>query len=103
MCLSGGILAKQLKEREEELNKFNDENIKILEKGGRNIKSLLAKKDSFGKEKCAEKLCPLCNNSGDKINIACNTNNIGYRLPAKLERMVRKLQFMKRKLQDQQD
>ena len=76
----GGVLAKQMKEREEELNKFSDERIKIVEKGGRNIESLLAKKDPFGKENCTEKLCPLCNNSGkNKMDIACNTNNVGYR------------------------
>ena len=72
-----------MKEREEELNKFNEERIKIVEKGGRNIESLLAKKDPFGKENCTEKLCPLCNKSGNKMDIACNTNNVGYRWTCK--------------------
>ena len=79
----GGTLAKELRQREEELNRHSDERVKIVEKGGRNIESLLAKKDPFMKENCTEKLCPLCNNGDGKLDIACNTNNVGYRWTCK--------------------
>ena len=31
----------------------------------------------------AEKLCPLCNNGVDKMNITCSTTNVGYRWTCK--------------------
>jgi hypothetical protein len=78
------MLAKQPMEREEELNKLNDKRIRFVENGGRNIDSILAKKDPFEKGICAEKLCPLCNDSAHKKNISCNTNNVGYRSTCKI-------------------
>ena len=74
----GGILAKQLRKREEELNKHNSERIKIVEKGGENVENILTKKDPFEKETCKEKMCPLCTGT-KKRKIFCNTNNVGYR------------------------
>ena len=56
----GGALAKELKIREEELNKYNKERIKIVEKGGIKIKDLLTSKNPFQKSKCLEKSYPLC-------------------------------------------
>jgi hypothetical protein len=73
----GGILAKELKRREEELNRFSQERIKIVEKGGIKVENILTKKDPFEKEKCSDKLCPICKN--EKMNILCSSNNIGYR------------------------
>ena len=58
----GGVLAKELRKKEAELNRFSKERIKIVEKGGIKIENILAKKDPFKKEKCEEKLCPLCKN-----------------------------------------
>ena len=75
----GGVLVKELKKREEELNRFSEERIKIIEKGGVKVENILAKKDPFKKEKCQEKLCQLCKNTSNKIDVLCNTNNIGYR------------------------
>ena len=64
----GGIFTKQLRQREEELNKYNTERITIVEKGGQNLESLLARKDPFEKEKCKEKLCPLCTSDSKEKN-----------------------------------
>ena len=81
----GGALAKELKIREEELNKYNKERIKIVEKGGIKIKDLLTSKNPFQKSKCLEKSCPLCQKSefvepsSEEVKISCKTNNIGYR------------------------
>ena len=75
----GGVLAKELRKREEELNKCNEERIKIVEKGGIKVGNMLIKKDPFKKEKCMVSLCPLCQNSTNKIDVMCNTNNVGYR------------------------
>ena len=47
-----GELAKQLKEREEELNKNSSERIKIIEKSGIKIEEMLVKKDPFPIKKC---------------------------------------------------
>ena len=43
----GGVLAKELRKREEELNRNNPERIKIEEKGGLKIKDILTSKDPF--------------------------------------------------------
>ena len=75
----GGILVKQLKEREEELNKFREDRIKIVEKGGIKVENILTKKDPFEKENCKNKVCPICTNESKKLNILCNSNNVGYR------------------------
>ena len=81
----GGILAKELQKREEELNKNCTERIKIEEKGGLKIKDILGSKNPFKKSKCTQKACPLCNASEfvkvdtEEIKIQCNTNNVGYR------------------------
>lgn len=81
----GGVLAKALQKREEELNKNNKERIKIVEKGGLKIKDILGSKNPFKKSKCSQKTCPLCTKSeivdinSEEVKILCNTNNVGYR------------------------
>ena len=54
----GGVLAKELRKREEELNKNNKERIKIEEKGGQKIKDILGSKKPFKKSHCVKKTCP---------------------------------------------
>ena len=82
----GGALAKEMRKREEELNKLNKERIKIVEKGGIQMKQILTSKNPFQKEKCKEKWCPLCNESKNvecepkpNSKLLCRTNNVGYR------------------------
>jgi hypothetical protein len=81
----GGVLAKELRQREEELNKNNKERIKIEEKGGLKIKDILGSKNPFKKSHCVQKTCPLCTESesidvvSTDVKIPCNTNNVGYR------------------------
>ena len=43
------------------------------------MENILTKKDPFVKEKCSEKLCPICKTDTQKMNILCNSNNMGYR------------------------
>ena len=43
----GGKLMKELKQREEEINKFSKERIKIVEGGGIQMKNILVKKNPF--------------------------------------------------------
>ena len=77
----GSGLLKELKVREEQLNKFNDERIKFIEAGGVKIEELMTQKNLLKKEKCSEKQCALCKNidANEEIKIYCNTNNVGYR------------------------
>ena len=81
----GGQLMKELQKRESELNKNNEDRIKIVEKGGLKIKNVLCAKNPFRKSKCQLKTCPLCadskfvEGSSDEVKIACNTNNVGYK------------------------
>ena len=61
----GGILVKDLKQREEEINKNSDERVKIVEKGGMKIKDMLETKNPFKNKgsKCVQPTCPLCTSS----------------------------------------
>ena len=76
---------KELQKREAELNRNNQERIKIVEKGGLKVKNILCAKNPFKKSKCELKTCPLCTNSefvevsSEEVKIACNTNNVGYK------------------------
>ena len=45
----GGVLAKQLRQREEELNHNSKDRIKIEEKGGMTMKDILTSKNPFKK------------------------------------------------------
>jgi hypothetical protein len=79
----GGKLAKELRKREEELNKYSQERIKIVETGGLKMENILTNKNPFKNENCNEKLCPLCKNNSKEQVIPCNTNNVGYRWSCK--------------------
>ena len=48
----GGVLAKELQKREEEINKSSKQRIKIVEDGGEKIKDFLVCKDPFPTLKC---------------------------------------------------
>ena len=74
----GGLLAKELRNREEEINHRNKERIKIVEKSGENLENILCKKNPFKTESCTEFFCPICKNGNGEIKMACNTNNVGY-------------------------
>ena len=55
-----GGLAKALRKRERELNSKNEMNIRIIEKGGIKVKSILTKSDPFYRTKCDVQDCPFC-------------------------------------------
>ena len=77
----GGKLVKEMKQREEEINRFSTERIKIVEGGGVQMKNLMVKKNPFPNTKCEKKKCIICNsNETGKNEIPCNSNNVGYQL-----------------------
>jgi hypothetical protein len=71
---------KEMKKREDEINKYSDERIKIVEGGGVQMKNLLVVKNPFPNTVCEMRKCILCKNNTKEIKIPCNTNNVGYRL-----------------------
>ena len=80
----GGTLARELRQREEELNRHSQERVKIVEKGGLKIKDILGTKKTFKNSKCTQKNCPMCTTSSlvvcsEANKIPCNTHNVGYR------------------------
>ena len=76
----GGKLLKEMKKREEEINRNSDERIKIVEGGGVKMKDLLVAKNPFPNTVCEMRKCVLCKNNTKEITIPCNANNVGYRL-----------------------
>jgi hypothetical protein len=79
-----GELARQLKQREEELNKNSCERIKIVETSGIKMEEIMVNKDPFPAQKCSgNKLenCMVCKLSGtEPLKISCRKNNVGYGL-----------------------
>ena len=43
------------------------------------MENILVKKNPFKKDNCIEKQCTICQNPDKKMNVFCNTNNVGYR------------------------
>ena len=77
----GGKLAKEIKKREEEINKNSEERIKIVEGGGIKMKDMLVTKNPFPTTACEKKKCVLCKGDvSNEIRIPCNSNNVGYKL-----------------------
>ena len=76
----GGILAKELKKREEEINKNSEERIKIIEGGGKKMKDILVVKNPFPTTSCEMRKCLLCKNVSNQIKFSCTSNNVGYKL-----------------------
>ena len=76
----GGTLAKELQKREEEINRFSKDRIKIVEDGGVKLKDLLVKKDPFPNPKCGKR-CLVCDSEvKESLGLPCNSNNVGYQL-----------------------
>ena len=79
----GGILTKELRKRENELNKFSTERIKFVEGGGIKVKNILTTKNLSQNLECSQPWCPVCKErkdvEGNQKHISCSTNNIGYR------------------------
>ena len=78
-----GGLAKALRKRERELNTNDKMSIRIIEKGGTKIKSILTKPDPFPQTKCDVKDCPFCTPTPLlKVNKEqnCRMHNVGYRI-----------------------
>ena len=71
------MLARELKLREEGINRCSQERIKIIEKSGQNVGNILVKKNPFQKDYCIEKQSPICQNPDKKMNVFCNINNVG--------------------------
>jgi hypothetical protein len=72
-------MVKEIRKREEELNRNSKERIQIIEGGGVKLKNLLVNKDPFPTMDCDMKKCILCSD-GEKVSIPCNSNNVGYKL-----------------------
>ena len=81
----GGVLAREIRKREAELNRHSGERIKVVERAGMKIKDILNSKNQVKKSDCTQKVCPLCTKSAhvepstEKSRHPCNTNNVGYR------------------------
>ena len=80
----GSVLAKKLKQREEEINKYSNERIKFVESGGVKMKDFLVNKNPFPEQKCEEVKCLVCKSeTNENLKLPCNTNTVGYRLGCK--------------------
>ena len=80
----GAKLLKEVKRREEEVNRFSKDRVKFLEDGGVRLKDLLIEKDPFPTSKCDRKRgkkCFLCDSEvTENPKFACNSKGVGYQM-----------------------
>ena len=81
----GGVLMKELQKRITELNKNDEDNVKVVEKGGLKLKNILCSKKPSKTSGCEQIWCLLCfksefvDVSQSESKVGCNTNNVGYK------------------------
>ena len=76
-----GILAKEVRQREFEINKNGNTRVKVVEDGGVQLKNFLVKKDPFPTLKCETNKCFICKSEkSENLRFACNSDNVGYQL-----------------------
>ena len=73
-------LAKTLREHEALNNQGRVSRIKIVEKAGRSLKSILAPNDPWGVSKCADPECFVCSTSVGDLKVSCRTPGILYKI-----------------------
>ena len=81
----GGALAKQMQLREIQINSGTDDRIKVVERGGQKLRSILVQKNPYPKMPCHRELCPFCgstlvSNPAKSTNLPCNTPGVGYQI-----------------------
>ena len=77
----GGLLAKELRQREHEINKNSITRIKIVEDGGVQLKNFLVKKDPFPILRCDQKKCFIFKSETSQyMKFQCNSDNVGYKI-----------------------
>ena len=72
----GGTLVNQLRREEEKLWPVLGHRVKLVEKCGKKLKSLLWRADPWGGVTCMDLSCPLCSEDGDKP--VCKVSNAIY-------------------------
>ena len=82
----GGNLAKQIQSREAEINSGSDVRIKVVERGGIKLKSVLVNKNPYPALECHRKLCPYCKitpvsqPAENSKKFPCTTPSVGYQI-----------------------
>ena len=74
-----GVLARRLRQREEELAPIIGNKVKIVETTGRSIKSMLWCADPWGGSQCTDNTCPVCCHADNMGKSLCKANNVVYR------------------------
>ena len=82
MRTPGGKLVTLLRKEEESLWPILGHRVKLAERSGVKLKSLLWRADPFGGLDCLDQGCPVCNEEGDRQ--ICRTKNIIYTNTCKL-------------------
>ena len=72
----GGGLVRRLKVIENSLNKVTKKKVKLIEKGGSTLESILVKVNPPGDQRCLEKLCQVCGFVGAKGH--CQDKSVFY-------------------------
>ena len=62
-----GELAAKLRLKEQELNKFTKQKVKIIERNGKRVEHILCKSDPIGDNLCGRTECLMCETSEKDI------------------------------------
>ena len=78
-----GELADLLRKKEEEINKFSKQKVKIIERNGKRIEHILCKSDPWKDELCSRHDCFMCKTAEKEVG-HCRKQNITYKITCKL-------------------
>ena len=74
------VLAKMLQRHESQNNQGRCSRIKIVEKAGKSIKSILAPNDPWGVEKCKSPDCFVCSTNVGPTKVSCRSSGVVYKI-----------------------
>ena len=75
----GGELARRLRQAEAELAMIMGDKVKIVEKSGKMLKSILHRPNPMAGENCQRPNCLVCSHGGEEARSNCRQRNVSYR------------------------
>ena len=74
----GSLLANKLKEADRKLSEITEDRVRITERAGLKLRSILHKSDPWAGQKCSDLKCLICTNPNNKT-FGCSRRNVVYK------------------------
>ena len=80
----GGALASKIREIERDINKHSSKKVKVVEKYGQQVQSILTTPDPWGSERCGRVDCLPCTTTQEGDKTHCRSSNVVYQTKCNL-------------------